>query len=89
MAKETQKAAKALEATVEQLVAGREAEPKREKAPGKESVYMAGELAANARKLFGTRPECVMAALKAVGRRECTVSEAEGIVKKYLKKEVR
>lgn len=89
MAKETQKASKALEAAVGPLEAERATEPKGEKAPGRESSYTAGELAANARKLFGTRPECVMAALKAAGKQECTVPEAEGIVKKYLKREVR
>ena len=88
MAKETQKAPKTVGTADGQPVVGREAEPKKEKNPGRGSVYTAGELAANAGKLFRTRPECVMAALKAAGRKVCTVSEAGSIVEKYLKREV-
>lgn len=54
-----------------------------------ESVYPASELAANAKKVFGTRQECVAAALKAAGKTECTVTEAKGIVGKFLKREVK
>lgn len=54
-----------------------------------QSMYSVGELAANARKLFGTRQECVITALKSAGKTECTVMEAKGIVEKFLKREVR
>lgn len=53
-----------------------------------ESVYTARELADNARELFGTRPECVTAALKAANKESCTVSEAKEIVGKFMKREV-
>ncbi len=56
---------------------------------GGTAVYSAKELAANARNIFGTRQECVMAALKAAGKAECTVSDAKEIVEKFLKKEVK
>lgn len=56
---------------------------------GKESVYSADELAANAKKIFGTRQECVTAALRAAGKSRCTVSEAKEIVEKFLKREVK
>lgn len=53
-----------------------------------ESVYTAEELAENAGNLFGVRTECVAAALKVAGIKECTVSEAKGIVEAFMKKEV-
>lgn len=53
------------------------------------SIYTINELAANAKKVFGTRQECVMAALKAAGKMECTVAEAKVIVEKFLKREVK
>ena len=81
MAKDTSKNAGAAE---KQAEAGQE--PKAEK---KESVYPVSELAANARKIFGTRQECVSAALRAAGKTECTVPEAKAIVGKFLKKEVK
>lgn len=52
-------------------------------------VYSASEFADNAKKIFGTRQECVVAALKAAGKSECTVSEAKMIVGKFLKREVK
>lgn len=55
----------------------------------KESMYSLNELAANAGKIFNTRQECVMAALKAAGKSKYTVFEAKEIVGKFLKKEVR
>lgn len=58
------------------------------KAP-KESVYKVSELAANAKAVFGTRPECVTAALREDGKEEYTVSEAKVAVQKFLKKEVK
>ena len=54
-----------------------------------ESVYPVGELAANAQKIFGTRQECVLAALKAARRPDYTVPEAKEIVGRFLKKEVK
>lgn len=59
-------------------------------APAKaESAYKVRELAANAKKVFDTRPECVTAALKEGGKEQYTVSEAKTLVEKFLKKEVK
>lgn len=74
--------------TAEQQTNTQQAINKEPKAP-QESVYPVSELAANARKLFGTRQECVAAALRAAGKSECTVSEARTVVEKFLKKEVK
>ena len=67
--------------------------PKAEKKPEKkapaESVYTVSELAGNARSVFGTMQECVVAALKTDGKAEYTVSEAKEIVSKFLQKEVK
>lgn len=63
--------------------------PVNEQKAQKESVYSVKELADNARKIFGTRQECVVAALRINGKSEYTVSEAKGIVEKFLKKEVK
>ncbi len=54
---------------------------------GMESVYPVDELASNA-KVFGSRPECVMAALRAAGKTECTVAEAREILEQFLTREV-
>ncbi len=54
-----------------------------------EAVYSVKEFAANARNLFGTRHECVTAALKAAGKSECTTAEAREIVERFLKREVK
>ena len=59
------------------------------KAPAAESVYTVSELAGNARSVFGTMQECVVAALKTDGKAEYTVSEAKEIVSKFLQKEVK
>ena len=68
------------------------AETKAEKKPEKkapaESVYTVSELAGNARSVFGTMQECVVAALKTDGKAEYTVSEAKEIVRKFLQKKV-
>lgn len=82
--KETTKNATAAE-TAEQPT---EAPAQKQKAQ-KESVYSVKELAANASKIFKTRQECVVAALKVDGKAEYTVSEAKEIVEKFLKKEVK
>ena len=59
------------------------------KAEPAESVYTAEELANNAKNIFGTRKECVAAALKVANVTECTVSKAKEIVEKFLNKEVK
>ncbi len=86
MAKETSKEARTAEtkAEVEQ-----EQAPKKEQKTLQESVYSVSELAANAKKVFGTRQECVAAALRTAGKTECTVTEAKEIVEKFLKREVK
>lgn len=53
-----------------------------------ESVYTIDEFCRNAQVLFGTMPECVGAALKEKGIKECEKIEAEKIVKQFMKKEV-
>lgn len=53
-----------------------------------ESIYTAKELADSAKNTFGTRKECVLAALEAAGKQKCTVSEAKKIVERFLRKEV-
>ena len=55
----------------------------------KESAYMAFELADNAAALFGTRKECVLAALKEAGVQSCTLDRAKELVEKFRKKEVK
>jgi hypothetical protein len=69
------------------------AETKAEKKPEKkapaESVYTVSELAENAGNLFGVRAECVAAALKVAGIKECTVSKTKEIVEAFMKKEVK
>lgn len=89
MAKETSKDARTAEtAETKAEVAQGQASKKEQKAP-QESVYSVNELAVNAKKVFGTRQECVVAALRAAGKTECTVTEAKGIVEKFLKREVK
>lgn len=88
MAKEVIKNVKAVE--MEQK--SNETAMERSKKAGKavqESVYQISELAVNAKKLFGTRQECVEVALEAAGEKEYSVTEAKKIVDKFLKKEVR
>lgn len=63
-------------------------EPKPKKKACNESAYSVNELAANAKKIFGTRKECVVAALKADGKTEYTVADAKQIIEKFLKQEV-
>lgn len=54
-----------------------------------ESMYTLEEFAANAEELFGTRPECVFAALKQKGIMECTKAKAAEIVKAFRGREVK
>ncbi len=84
MAKEIEKNT----STVEKQ-AGAEQMPKAKPRVAKESAYPVNDLAANAKKIFRTRQECVSAALRAAGKTECTVSEAKVIVEEFLKKEVK
>lgn len=66
------------------------------KAPAKEPVvqeqasamYSVAELA-KAAKRFGTKEECVVAALDYYGIENATIKEAQEIVKKFLNKEVK
>lgn len=88
MAKETTKEARTAETAETKAEVVREA-PQKEQKASQEYVYPASELAANAKKVFGTRQECVAAALKAAGKTECTVTEAKEIVGKFLKREVK
>ena len=88
MAKETTKEARTAETAETKAEVAQEA-PKKEQKASQESIYPASELAANARKVFGTRQECVAAALKAAGKTECTVTEAKEIVRKFVKREVK
>ncbi len=53
-----------------------------------ESVYTIDEFCRNAQVLFSTMPECVWAALKEKGIKECEKTEAEKIVHQFMKKEV-
>ena len=85
MEKEAEKSVKDVESKKEAV---RESLSKKKPEAAPEAIYLAGELAANARKIFGTRPECVAAALKAAGKSACTVSEAKEIVERFLKREV-
>lgn len=89
MAKETSKEARTAETAEIKAEVVQEQAPKKEQKAPQESIYPASELAANAKKVFGTRQECVAAALKAAGKTECTVTEAKGIVGKFLKREVK
>lgn len=86
MSKETSKVVGTAETKAE---VAQEQATKKEQKTLQESVYPASELAANAKKVFGTRQECVAAALKVAGKTECTVTEAKEIVGKFLKREVK
>lgn len=57
--------------------------------PETEAVYTAEEFAENAKSVFGTRKECVLAALKSGGITACSVSRAKEAVEAFMKKEVR
>jgi len=84
MIKETEKNASVVgkQAEIEQT-------PKEKPRVAKESAYPVSDLAANAKKIFGTRQECVVVALNAAGKSEYMVSEANKIVEKFLKREVK
>ena len=89
MEKGTAKDAKAVEIAESKAEAVQEQTSNKEQKTKQESTYSVNELAANAGKIFKTRQECVAAALKAVGKTECTVTEAKKIVEKFMKREVK
>lgn len=88
MAKETLKNAEAAEIAGNSKEAALENAPAKGRKTAQQSVYPVNELAANAKGLFATRQECVLTALKAAGKTECTVAEAKEIVERFLKREV-
>ena len=57
----------------------------------KESVYSVREFAENAKKNFGEKAnaDLVRAAFMVEGKAEATLSEAKGIVSKFMSKEVK
>ncbi|MCI8564297.1 MAG: hypothetical protein HFH69_12435 [Lachnospiraceae bacterium] len=63
--------------------------PDKPKAKGQEAVYTVEELAAGAETLYGTRPECVTAALREKGITACAKEEAGEIVGRFIRKEVK
>lgn len=89
MAKEVQKAMKTAGQDEGKIETIQEQAAKKEQKAPQESIYACNELAANAKKVFRTRPECVTAALRAAGKEKYTVAEAKQIVEKFLKREVR
>ena len=54
-----------------------------------EPKYSASELGLGSQSVFGVRKECVSAALKTAGKAKYTISEAKGIVKRFLEREVK
>lgn len=88
MAKETKDARTAETAEKKAVAVQEQVSGKEQKAP-REPAYPVGELAAGAKKVFGVRQECVLAALKAVGKPDYTVAEAKEIVERFLKREVK
>lgn len=89
MAKESSKDVKTVSTAESKAEIAQEQTSKKEQKIPQESVYSVGELAANAKKIFGTRQECVVAALNAAGKTECTVAEAKTIVANFIKREVK
>lgn len=88
MAKETLKNAEAAETVGNNTESASEKVSVKGRKTAQQSVYPVNELAANAKGLFATRQECVLTALKAAGKTECTVAEAKEIVERFLKREV-
>lgn len=87
MAKEASKDINYVETTEKQSKTVKE--PKLELVKQTESFYTLEELSENAKQLFGVRAECVAAALKAAGIKECTVSKTKEIIKAFMEKEVK
>ncbi len=65
-----------------------EKEPAKVKAPERESVYTAAELADN-HKAFGTYREIVVVALRQAKKDRATFSEAKRIIENFKNKEVK
>ena len=63
---------------------------KKPDAPKTEATYSVAEFAANAEKIFGEKAnsDIVRAAFVVEGKTEATLSEAKGIVKRFMSKEV-
>ena len=55
----------------------------------REAAYTAEEFTANAEALFHVKPECVQAAFREKGIKECTKSEARKAVEGFMNKKVR
>lgn len=58
------------------------------KKTGKTATYTVKELAAQAKKLFGCAPECVVAAMLDAEKELASVCEAKEIVSRFLGKEI-
>lgn len=54
-----------------------------------EALYSAADLANAARAKFKVSPEVVTAALKSAKKDKATVTEAEKIIKEFMKKEIK
>lgn len=86
-----QKNAKRTENSKEEKQDSKEVQPQctgTGKAKCKEAVYKASEFVAAAQAVFNTSPDIVAAALREKNIAECTKTEAENIVKKFLNREV-
>ena len=79
MAKETLKETKTVETTDIKVEVTQEQAPKKEQRTLQESIYSVSELAANARKVFGVRQECIEAALKAAGKQNVLLRRQKGL----------
>lgn len=55
----------------------------------REAAYTAEEFAANAEAIFRVKPECVQAAFREKGIKECTKSDAKKVVEDFMRKEVK
>ena len=54
-----------------------------------EVTYSIKDFAGQAKRMFGTTPEAVTAALRLAGKEAATIEEAKKIVKEFLEKEVK
>ncbi len=54
----------------------------------KAATYTVQELAAESRKLFDCAPECVVAAMLSEKKECASISEASGVVSRFLRKEI-
>lgn len=87
MAKETLKETKTVETTDIKVEVAREQVPKKNrKLTG--VCLPSNRAGSECKKGFWRKTGGVEAALKAAGKTECTVTEAKGIVEKFMKREV-